>query len=284
MSVTSLIGYALSTNAGPGADPVAQAQLAERLGFDFIAAPDHPVGAEPSYETLTLLTWVAAHTERIGIATKVLGVPFRHPAMVAKTAESLQRLSGGRLILGLGGGYDDDEIAALGLSVPSPRDKVDGMAEAIEVMHRAWAGAGVTYRGRIHSVRDLTTTPRPEHSIPIWLGTYGPRALAATGRLADGWVPSLGFAGPAAIPAMLDRIRSAAVGAGRAPDAVRAIYNVSVELGRSAAGSSDAVVGSAADVVEQLREFTVLGFTGFNLMVAPDQLEAVAADVLPALR
>lgn len=288
MSATLQIGYALSPDAGPGSTPVRQAQLAERLGFDFIAAPDHPVGVAPSYETLTLLTWIAAHTERIGIATKVLGVPFRQPAMMAKTAESLQRLSGGRLILGLGGGYDDDEIAALGLPVPCPRDKVDGMAEAIEIMHRAWSQARVTYRGRIHSVQDLTTSPRPAHPIPIWLGTYGPRALAATGRLADGWIPSLGFARPAAIPAMLDRIRTAAVGAGRTPDAVQAIYNVSIDLDDGAAGAnaraSDTVTGSAPDVVEQLREFTELGFTGFNLVVAPDQLEAVAADVLPALR
>lgn len=204
--------------------------------------------------------------------------------MVAKSAESLQRLSGGRLILGLGGGYDDNEIAALGAPVTSARTKVDGMAEAIEIMHRVWSGPDLTYRGRVHSVENLTMTPRPVHPIPIWLGTYGPRALAATGRLADGWIPSLGFAGPSMIAGMLDRIRTAAVDAGRAPDAVRAIYNVPVTLGRRAARATGTVTGSAADVAGQLREFTALGFTGFNLVVAPGQIEAVAADVLPALR
>ncbi len=286
MSAKLLIGYALSTAAGSDADPVAEALAAERLGFDFVALADHPVGDHPTYETLTLLAWVAARTERIGIAAKVLGVPFRRPAMVAKAAESLQRLSGGRLILGLGGGHSDDEIAALGAPVPSPRDKVDGMAEAIEIMHRIWSGTDVTYRGRVHSVQNLTMSPRPAHPVPVWLGTYGSRALAVTGRLADGWIPSLGFAAPAAIPRMLDRIRTEAVAAGRAPDAVRAIYNVPVTLDRSGtrATDTDTVAGSAADIVEQLREFGALGFTGFNLAVTPGQLDAVAAEVLPALR
>jgi alkanesulfonate monooxygenase SsuD/methylene tetrahydromethanopterin reductase-like flavin-dependent oxidoreductase (luciferase family) len=284
MSANHLIGCSLSTAAGPGADPVADAQAAERLGFDFVASADHPAGGDPTYETLTLLAWVAARTERIGIAAKVLGVPFRRPAMVAKAAESLQRFSGGRLILGLGGGYADEEIAALGAPVPSPRAKVDGMAEAIEIMHRIWSGPDVTYRGRVHSVENLTMSPRPAAAIPIWLGTYGPRALAATGRLADGWIPSLGFAAPSEIAGMLDRIRAAAVDAGRAPDAVRAIYNVPVTLDRRAGRATGTVTGSAAAVVEQLHEFTALGFTGLNLVVAPGQLEAVAADVLPALR
>lgn len=286
MSANYLIGCSLSTNAGPDADPVADAQAAERLGFDFVASADHPVGSDPTYETLTLLAWVAARTERIGIAAKVLGVPFRRPAMVAKAAASLQQLSGGRLILGIGGGYADDEIAALGAAIPTARAKVDGMADAIEIMRRIWSGPNVTYRGRVHSVENLTMSPRPARPIPIWLGTYGPRALAATGRLADGWIPSLGFAPPSAIPAMLDRIRTAAVDAGRAPDAVRAIYNVPVTLARPATRitAADTVTGSADDIVEQLREFAALGFTAFNLVVAPDQLEAVAADVLPALR
>ena len=284
MSANFLVGYALAAAAGPGTDPVTEAQAAERLGFDFVASADHPVGDHPTYETLTLLAWVAAHTERIGIAAKVLGVPFRRPAMVAKAAESLQRLSGGRLILGLGGGHSDDEIAALGAPVPSPRAKVDGMSEAIEIMHRIWSGPDVTYRGRIHSVENLTMSPRPAHPIPVWLGTYGPRALAATGRLADGWIPSLGFAAPAKVPEMLNRIRAAAVAAGRAPDAVRAIYNVPVALARPGTRAADSVTGSAADIAGQLREFGTLGFTGFNLVVAPGQIEAVAAEVLPALR
>jgi alkanesulfonate monooxygenase SsuD/methylene tetrahydromethanopterin reductase-like flavin-dependent oxidoreductase (luciferase family) len=265
MTASFLVGVGISTSTD--ADPVGEAIAAEAAGYDFVSASDHPVGTLASFETTTLLTWVAARTSKIAVATRVLGVPFRRPLMVAKAAESLQRLSGGRLILGLGGGHSDDEIAALGGPALSPREKVDGLAAAIESIRRGWAGAVV---------------PTPNRSIPIWLGTYGPRALAVTGRLADGWIPSLGFAGPDRVPEMLDRIRTAAAAAGRDPDLIRAIYNVPVALGAPAA---DGVVsGSAGEVVERLRTFLDLGFTGLNLMPALDSGDAVAAEVLPALR
>lgn len=279
-----LIGLGISTAAGPDADPVADALTAETVGYDFVSASDHPVGSRPSYETPTLLTWIAARTTRIGVASRVLGVPFRRPAVVAKAAESLQRLSGGRLILGLGAGYSDDEIEALGGPVPTARAKVDGLADAIEIMRAAWAQPSATHHGAIYSVDRLQLQPKPEQRIPIWLGTYGPRALAVTGRLADGWIPSLGFAGPTRIPELLDRVRSASVAAGRAPDAVRAIYNVPVDLNPAARRTEDAVAGSATDIIEQLQAFTELGFTGFNLMPSGSQARAIAGDVLPALR
>lgn len=278
-----LIGIGISTSAAPGADPVAEALTAEALGFDFVSASDHPVGAHPSYETPTLLTWIAARTTRIGIASRVLGVPFRRPAVVAKAAESLHRLSGGRLILGLGAGHSDDEIHALGGRVPSPRAKVDGLADAIEIMRNAWTQPNASHDGVIYSVDGLQLEPKPDRPIPIWLGTYGPRALAVTGRLADGWIPSLGSAGPARIPELLDRIRTASVATGRAPDAVRAIYNVPVHLDPTAHSTEDTVAGSATDIVEQLQELTELGFTGFNLMPSGDQIRAIADSVLPSL-
>jgi alkanesulfonate monooxygenase SsuD/methylene tetrahydromethanopterin reductase-like flavin-dependent oxidoreductase (luciferase family) len=260
-----LVGIGIST--GTDDDPLAEAIAAEAAGYDFVSASDHPVGATPSYETPTLLTWIAARTSRIRVATRVLGIPFRRPLMVAKAAETLQRLSAGRLILGLGGGYSDEEIVAVGGRLLSPREKVDGMSEAIEAIRGGWSGA---------------PTPTPSAPIPIWLGTYGPRALAVTGRLADGWIPSLGFAPPRQVPEMLDRIRASAVAAGREPAAVRAIYNVPVAIEASA---EDGVVsGSAVDIVEQLQAFAELGFTGFNLIPTPGSAEVVAAEVLPALR
>lgn len=279
-----IVGIGISTSAAGDADPLAQALEAEALGFDFVSASDHPVGEHASYETLTLLTWIAARTNRIGVATRVIGAPFRRPGMIAKSAESLHRLSGGRLILGIGGGYSDAEIRSLGAPVPSPREKVDGLADAIEIMRGAWTGNPVTYHGPVHEVEELVIRPRPIGQIPVWLGTYGPRALAVTGRLADGWIPSFGFAGPERIPAMLARIRDAAEQAGRERDAVRAIYNVQVDIGGRSSGSDGMVAGPARDVIVQLDEFAQLGFTGFNLICAPGQMAAIAAEVLPALR
>src|SRR5437867_999105 len=105
-------------------DPIAAARAAEALGFDFVSANDHPCGSRQNYETWTLLAWMAARTDRIHIASRVLGVPYRPPPMVAKMAATLDGLSNGRLILGLGGGASDDEFRAFGLHVPTPREKV----------------------------------------------------------------------------------------------------------------------------------------------------------------
>jgi len=100
-------GLNISTSAAPGADPVTDARVAEALGFDFVSASDHPSGRHPTFETWTMLTWICAATDRIAVASRVFSLPFRSPALVAKMAESLDRLSGGRLILGLGAGAAD---------------------------------------------------------------------------------------------------------------------------------------------------------------------------------
>jgi len=264
--------FGLDVSTATHSDPVAAALAAERLGFDFVSASDHPVGGHPTYETVTMLTWIAARTNRIAVATRVLGVPFRRPAMVAKTAESLDRLSGGRLILGLGGGHSDDELVALGGTPRTPREKVDGLAEAVRVIRGAWAG-------------DPELTPRPERPIPIWLGTFGPRALAVTGRLADGWIPSLGHAPPERIPAMRATILAAAEEAGRAPDAVRCVYNVAVHVDALADERAEVLTGPVARIVDRLGYFRTLGFTGFNLQPTdPAQAQLLAEEVLPQLR
>lgn len=279
-----LIGTGISTSAAPGTSPLDDALAAEAAGYDFVSASDHPVGTNPSYETLALLAWIAARTDRIRIASRVLGMPFRRPAMVAKAAESLHRLSGGRLILGLGGGYSDDEIHALGGRVPTPRQKVDGLADAITIIRNGWTEPVVSYQGAVHQVHELALTPKPVSPIPIWLGTYGNRALAVTGRLADGWIPSLGFASLTDFPQMFDRIHSAAAAAGRDPGAIRAICNLSIHLDPAARSKEEVLAGSAADIVEQLHGLTELGFSGFNFIVAADRARAVAEEVLPAVR
>ena len=300
-----LVGVGISDRAAPGDDPVADAVTAEALGYDFVSAFDHPVAdaaaAEalgydpvptaghpartyPTYETQTLLTWIAARTTSVGIVPRVLGVPFRRPALVAKAAESLHRLSRGRLILGLGAGYRDQEIRAAGGPDLTPRAKVDGLADAIAIIRAAWAAPMVRYHGRVYSADDLDLEPKPATPIPIWLGAAGPRGLALTGRLADGWIPFLRFAGPDRIPELLDRIRTASAAAGRPADAVRAVYSVPVRLDPTARRTAGVITGSAADITEQLHGFTGLGFSGFDLMPSRDQMRAVAEDILPALR
>lgn len=287
-----LFGLGLSTSAAPGADPVADARRAEELGFDFVSASDHPGGNQPTFETWTMLSWIAAATSRIRIATKVLGVPYRAPALVAKMAETLSRLSGGRLILGLGGGSADDEFRAFGLRVPSAREKVDGMEEAIHITRGLWSNQGFTFTGRFHHTDAADLEPKPEHPIPIWLGTFGPRALEVTGRLADGWIPSLGYAPPDQIAAMRARVHAAARRAGRVPADITCGYHMIVRVDeharrRSLVDPGDAidVCGPPGAVAEALAGFAGLGFTALSLTPAgPDpagQAERLAREVIP---
>jgi alkanesulfonate monooxygenase SsuD/methylene tetrahydromethanopterin reductase-like flavin-dependent oxidoreductase (luciferase family) len=282
-------GLNVSTSAAPGADPVADSRRAEELGFDFVSASDHPCGSNPTFETWTMLSWIAAATSNIRVATRVLGVPYRPPAMVAKMAETLDRLSGGRLILGLGGGYSDDEFRAFGLRVPSsPRDKIDGLEEAVLIARGLWSEQSFSYEGRLFRTEAADLEPKPEHHIPIWLGTFGDRALALTGRVADGWIPSLGFAPPDQIAAMRDRVLSAAQAAGRDPGQITCALNIEIQVGGQPHPDPDVVSGTADAVVEKLLSFVKLGFTAMNFMpVGPDsveQAERLAREVVPAVR
>ncbi|SNT46033.1 probable F420-dependent oxidoreductase, Rv2161c family [Asanoa hainanensis] len=267
---------ATTVGGEPHVDPVAAARAAEAAGFDFVSASDHPCGTDPSYENWTMLTWMLAATSRLRVLPRVLGMPYRNPAMVAKMAETLDRLSGGRLLLGLGGGYSDDEFRAFGLGVPSPRDKVDGLDEAIQVIRGLWTRPSFTFAGRIHRTDAATIAPRPERPIPIWVGTFGPRALAVTGRLADGWIPSLGHAPPETIPALRHRIARAADRAGRSIEEITCGYHL------------DVPPGGTDEVVETLLGYLRLGFSAFNFRVAgADRDERVAwlgAEVLPVVR
>jgi alkanesulfonate monooxygenase SsuD/methylene tetrahydromethanopterin reductase-like flavin-dependent oxidoreductase (luciferase family) len=248
---------------------------------------DHPGGRGPSYETWTMLCWIAAATERIDIASRVLGVPFRAPALLAKMVETLDRLSGGRLILGLGGGSGDDEFRAFGLGIPSPNEKIDGLEEAVTIIRGLWSQPDFSFGGRRYSVIGATIEPRPERQIPIWLGTFGPRSLAVTGRLADGWIPSLGYAPPDEVKVMRQRVLDAAVAAGRDPSEITCAYNVEVRLDE-AAESPSVVSGSAEEVAERLVDFIQLGFSAFNFMLSgadqDEQAERLAREVVPAVR
>jgi alkanesulfonate monooxygenase SsuD/methylene tetrahydromethanopterin reductase-like flavin-dependent oxidoreductase (luciferase family) len=283
-----LIGLNVSTAATPGADPVAAARRAEELGFDLVSASDHLHGRQPTFEPWTMLSWIAAATSRVLVATRVLGVPYRHPAVVAKMAESFDRLSGGRLVLGLGGGAVDEEFRAFGLGVRSPRDKVDGLEEAIHLARGMWSRPAFSFEGRLYHTDGAELEPKPAHRIPIWLGTYGDRALALTGRLADGWIPSLAYAPPERVTVLRERVLAAAAAAGRDPAEVTCAYNVGVRVDEQAGAGPAAVAGAPDAVAERLVGFLRLGFTALNLIPVgpgePEQVERLAREVLPALR
>jgi alkanesulfonate monooxygenase SsuD/methylene tetrahydromethanopterin reductase-like flavin-dependent oxidoreductase (luciferase family) len=196
-------------------------------------------------------------------------------------AETLDRLSGGRVILGLGGGYADAEFSAIGLPVPSPREKVAGLEDAVRIMHRLWTEPAVSHPGTVHRTDRADIEPKPEHRIPLWLGTFGDRALAMTGRVADGWLPSLSHVPAGTLPAMRDRVLAGAAAADRDPAELTLALNMSVHLGPG--GDAD-LSGDPAGIVDGFRELIGLGFTAFSLQAPRDQWERLAGEVLPAVR
>ncbi len=219
---------------------------------------------------------------------RVLGVPFRAPALVAKAAESLDRLSGGRLLLGLGAGGDDSEFRALGLPVRTPAEKVRGLEETVRIVRGLWSEPSLTHRGTIYHTEDAKLEPKPAHRIPIWLGTFGERALEVTGRVADGWIPSRGYVPDEALPAMRARVIVAAGQAGRDPADLTCALNTQVTVDDRHGRHPDEFTGPPAKIVDSVRRYAGLGFTAFNFIPAGDdpagQVSRLAAEVLPALR
>jgi alkanesulfonate monooxygenase SsuD/methylene tetrahydromethanopterin reductase-like flavin-dependent oxidoreductase (luciferase family) len=283
-----LFGLSVSSSVSSEGGPVDAARAAEELGYDFVSAFDHPSGTEPTYETWTMLSWIAASTSQVKVATRVLGVPYRNPAMVAKMAETFDRLSGGRLILGLGGGSADEEFAAFGIRVPSPREKIDGLAEAVCITRGLWSQPGFTYDGRLYRTDRAELEPKPSHRIPVWLGTFGRRALTVTGQLADGWIPSYGYVPLDELAAMRERVLAAAGDAGRDPAEITCALNMQAHVDERARPGPSLVAGSPAAVAGQLLSFVKLGFTAFNFnLTGPgtgDQAERLAREVIPAVR
>ena len=156
--------------------------------FSTVWISDHlQFGREPTIEGWTLLTYLAAAFPRFRYGHLVLSQSYRNPALLAKMAASLQELTGGRFILGIGAGWHEEEYRAYGYEYPSGGVRVAQLAEAIEVIRAVWTQSPATYHGTYYHVDGLICEPRPDPPIPIMVGTEGPKALAVTARLADMW-------------------------------------------------------------------------------------------------
>lgn len=156
--------------------------------FSTVWISDHlQFGDEARFEGWTLLTYLAAAFPRFRYGHLVLSQSFRNPALLAKMAASLQELTGGRFIMGIGAGWHDEEYRAYGYDYPSGGVRVAQLAEAIEVMRAMWTQSPATYHGTHYHVDGAYCEPRPDPPIPIMIGTNGPRALGVTARLADWW-------------------------------------------------------------------------------------------------
>ena len=186
-----------------GTDPVRirdWAQAAEELGYDHIEVPDHVFGAtardgwspryteqDPFHETFVTLGFLAAATTTIGLASGVLILPQRQTGVVAKQATQVDILSGGRLRLGVGVGWNHVEYEALNEDWKSRGTR---QREQVEVLKKLWCDDLVTYQGRFHQFTEVNITPRPvQRPIPVWFGGSSDAVVKRAAQIGDGWMP-----------------------------------------------------------------------------------------------
>ncbi len=265
--------------------PVALAQLSERLGYDLVTFQDHPY--QPAFlDTWTLLSWVAARTERVHVAANVHNLPLRPPAVLARSAASLDRLSGGRFELSLGAGGFAEAIAAMGGPELTPGQGIDALAEAIPLIRALWDVDDRTplrIDGEHYRLNGAKRGPEPAHDIPIHVGAYKPRMLRLVGRLADGWLPSLPYLEDGDVAPGNAEIDAAAEAAGRDPREIRRLLNIN---GRFQDLDGGLLQGPPAQWVDQLLPYVLEdGMSTFILAGDdPDAMRTFAEEVAPELR
>ena len=213
-------------NAADYEDIVELVVAADQAGLDFVGIQDHPY-QKRYLDTMVLIADLLARTSQIRFFPDVANLPLRPPAVLAKTAASLDVMSGGRFELGLGAGGFWEAITAIGGPQRSPGEALKALEEAIDISRLMWSDErSIRYTGEHYSVSGVKPGPQPAHPMEIWLGVYGPRALALLGRTADGWLPSV----PSMPIEVLDEkhaiIDAAAREAGRDPASIRRLANV----------------------------------------------------------
>src|SRR5689334_11061887 len=258
--------------------------------FDSIWVPDHFYAFDdPAHawiECWTALTWLAARYPHVRVGPIVLGVGYRNPALLAKMAATLQTLSRGRFIMGIGAGWRGPEYAAYGYPFPAPAVRIQQLAEAVEIMRLMWTEPVPTFTGRHFQVAQAYCEPRPIPPPPFMIGGGGEKLLLPlAGRVADLWDRYHGGPLEAVDRADYQRkweiVQRSATEAGRDPAAIRQSYTI--EYGHLPESRED-----SARWLETLRPLIDLGvrqfILGFGHVTSPDPLRRLADEVLAPLR
>ena len=289
-------GLSLSNNQGieDVQDIVRLAVRAEALGLDSVWASDHVfnvsyvlerIGNRPYYDPLTILTYVAAKTERIALGTSVLVLPYHQPMRLAKTAATLDVMSGGRLLLGVGVGVIEQELNAMG----SPYHERGAITdETIDILKRLWTEDEPSHQGKRYQFSGMKFSPKPVQKphIPLLIGGVSQAAIRRAARVGNGWHPTA--MPPEELSAAMDYLAAQAQAVGRSAADIPVSISLPLQGGR--AGRYE-LGTEPAEMVEKLRAFQQVGVD--TVVVSPytgeaqemtRRLEMLARDVMPAVQ
>jgi probable F420-dependent oxidoreductase len=253
-------------------------------GHAFIVPPDRPF-----LDSMTCLAFLAACTERIQLGISVLVLPYRHPLYWARVAASIERLSRGRLILGVGVGWMEEEFAALGVPF---KDRGRMTDEQLEILAKLWRDEHITYQGRHYTLTDIAFFPKPtDRPIPIWVGGEGAAAQRRTARHGGAWFPYFVEVTPAELRAGYDNTLRQAEALGRDPSQIQLACCRPIEVTSVPVPQDERrLCGTPAQLVEALAAYRAIGVAHLALQFMvprwPDRMEQIArfAEVLPDVR
>ncbi len=278
-------------DGGPAAIAPTVAALgaaAEEAGVDNLSLMDHyfqlpMVGAadQPMLEGYTTLGFLAAHTTSVDLQLLVTGVTYRHPGLLAKIVATLDVLSGGRAVLGLGAAWYEREHHALGVAFPPLAERFERLEEALQIVRQMWGPATGPFEGRYYRLAETICSPAPLRPPTVVVGGQGERkTLRLVARYADACnLFANPDAGPAAIEHKLSVLRSHCEREGTEYDAIRKtiLWSAALDPGEQGAG-----------FVEQMRRFAELGVEEVHVMPFRDDpvpfVRALGRSVVPALR
>ncbi len=291
------IDYSLSNNQGieDVRSVVELAVRAEQLGFDAVWASEHVfnvsyvydrIGDKPYWEPLSILTYVAAITNTIGLGTSVLVLPYHNPIRLAKTAATLDVLSGGRLMLGVGVGVIEQELEAMG-SPYSERGAITD--ETIAIMKELWTKSDPSFQGKYHSFTGMKFTPKPVQKphIPLYIGGTSRAAIRRAARSGTAWHPTA--LSPEALAQGMDYLKEQAVTAGRDPSEIA--VSLSAAIGNTHNSARYSLGEDPEEILERAQTYKEMGVE--RLVVSPNTrdpeqlvpaMEMLAEVVIPAVQ
>ena len=290
------------------------AQRAESLGFDSVWVSDHiilprkvdsfyPYASdgvatfrpdEDYYEPLAALNFLAGCTQKIRLGTHVLILPYRHPVLTAKILSTLDVLSGGRLILGAGVGWMEEEFKALGLDTYAQRGAVTD--EYIQLFKELWTKDDPVFQGEHYQLSGSGFQPKPVQKPhpPIWIGGHTNPAIRRAAKYGDGWMP-IGLRPPAILEPeemaeKIARLRRLTVRAGRPEDAVSLCFSTGVTFDQSPGATRSMMSGRPEQIAADLRQYQdlgvrnfILGFPGDSVAALDEAMEQFSRQVMPLI-